>query len=331
MFNIYIYNIPNAYLEISRSFEECTSVFTMFHESFLNQYNIVDNIKDADFAYIPFTMGSLFVSKSIDQCKKTWSEIYEPHIKHDLLDKIPHILIWGYVLYHIDVTFISDKIYIISLESEGESSISNIRNMVVVPYILDIQTHPSCKKLTKIDNHKINSIYQDKQLEGLYDISYVGRSSDPYRNLIIDSLENEFTILKYIASEEDPFEIYRKTKLTLILRGDTPTRKAFFHALAAGSIPIIYESCLKEYDYIYLGMFESLRNLCICIPDHHNIIDTNYLSNITKIITDALTNYHLDLDKFKEVFSRYNYYDNINNIPVPVYYSVQSFINKYPN
>ena len=78
-------------------------------------------------------------------------------------------------------------------------------------------------------------------------------------------------------------------------------------------------------------MFESLRNLCICIPDHHNIIDTNYLSNITKIITDALTNYHLDLDKFKEVFSRYNYYDNINNIPVPVYYSVQSFINKYPN
>lgn len=328
MLNIYIYNVPNIYLEIAPRFEECTSVFTVFHESFLNQYNIVENIENADFAYIPFSIGSLFVIDSIEDCKKKWIELYEPIINHNLLDKIPHILIWGYVLYHIDLTFISDKIYIVSLESEGESSISNDR-MLIVPYILDIQTHDSCTRLSKIDNDKISSIYENKQLDRLYDIGYVGRTVDNTRNTIIDYLENEFTILKYIPSEEDPFEIYKNTKFTLVLRGDTPTRKAFFHALAAGSIPIIYESCLKEYDYIYFGMFESLRDLCICIPDHHNDISESYLLYIKNLIRNSLNNYNLHLDKFKELFSRYNYYDTINNISKPVHYSVKSVIDKH--
>lgn len=328
MKNIFIYNISNEYLHIAPSFEECTSIYTIFHENFVNHYTIVQNIEDADFAFIPFTIGSLFVNKSIKECKNIWLKIYNPIIHHHLLEKIPHILIWGYVLYHIDLTFISDKIYIISLESKGESSISNIDKMVVVPYILDIQTHPSCKKLTKISNDKLRLVYEDKQSDRLYDIGYIGRTVDNTRNTIIDYLENEFTIQKYKPTEKDPFEIYKNTKFTLVLRGDTPTRKALFHSLAAGSIPIIYESCLKEYDYIYFGMFESLKDVCVCIPDHHNDISESYLANIKNIIKDSLNNYHLDLDKFKEIFSRYNYYDTINNISNPVYYSVNAIINK---
>jgi hypothetical protein len=329
MFKVYIYNIPNAYLNIAGCFEECTSVFTMFHESFLNQYKIVDDIQNADFAYIPFTIGSLFVSKSIEECKIKWIETYKPHIKHDLLDKIPHILIWGYVLYQIDLTFINSKIYIISLESKGESSISNIDRMLVVPYILDIQTHWCCAKLTRIDNDKLRLVYEDKQSERVYDISYVGRTFDKTRNVIIDYLENEFTIQKYIPSEMDPFEIYKKTKLALILRGDTPTRKALFHAIAAGSIPIIFESCLEEYDYMYFGMFESLRNICICIPDYDNEINYElYLINIKIIIKVALNNYQLNPEKFKDIFRRYNYYEKTDGYSNPVYHSVNAILNK---
>lgn len=332
MLKIFIYNVPNVYLESAPEFEECTSIFTIFHAHFLDKYTIVENIEDADFAYIPFSIASLFVINSIEECKEMWIEIYEPIIHHHMLDKVPHILIWGYVLYHIDLTFINSKIYIISLESEGDSSIScHIDRLVVVPYILDVQTNACCNNISRIDNYKINSIYEDKQLERLYDIGYVGRLLDTNRNIIIDYLENEFTILKYMPSEEDPFEIYKNTKFTLVLRGDTPTRKAFFHALAAGSIPIIYESTLLEYDYTYFGMFESLRDLCICIPDHHDNIDSTYLSYIKHLIRNSLNNYQLDLNKYKEVFSRYNYYDTIHNISKPVYYTVKSVIDKHKN
>jgi hypothetical protein len=334
---IFIYKHSKFFITHHNYFEECTDIEAIFHYNFINNYIKVDNILNADFAYIPFFMGSMYYSTSNTQTIDLWNDLYSKIIEPiEIRSKIPHIIIWGYVLYNVNLSFIPHDIYIISLESKNTFTYTHPEmyihdRMVVVPYILKSQSHSSALSTTVVDNDRINTAYELSKInfENKENIVYIGRFDEDKRNVIIDHINKYITVKKYLPSEYDPFEIYKNSKFALVLRGDTITRKALFHCLASECIPIIYESTLIEYDNIYGGMFPSIRDIVVTIPDS-DIVNLQYLNYITQHIKESLTKYNLDIiDKIKNTFERYNYFNLIDNISAPVYYSVKSILSSH--
>jgi hypothetical protein len=329
---LYIYQHSDFYLTSATEFEECTDIETIFHKTLCKHYKIVTKIQEADIAYIPFFMGSAYYSMDRKKCKDIWSDVYKPILANRA--KIPHFIIWGYILYNVDLSFIDQDIYIIALEGEVTSTSDRqyeyeSDRMIIVPYILKKQSHHSAKRVTVVDNNRINDLfeYSKSTFQDRKQLAYVGRDYDDKRNIVLTHLKDQFTLLNYNPSTTDPFDIYRQSKAVVVLNGDTSTRKAFYHALSCMAMPIIYESTLMEYDDLYRGTFESIQDFCIIIPDHHGIIDIKYLNHITEIIHHELNRYDESMvERLYKVFNRYNYFYMIQNIPAPVHHTMHCIL-----
>lgn len=343
-FKVYIYDHRDMNRSKRHSFEECTDIEDIFWNIIFNHCERVYNINDADFAYFPFRTCSVYLQRPSKAFQLTWIRKYNNLLAPpEIRKKIPHFITWCYVLYNIDLSCIPEDIYIISLEhlmtifkSTNTSNIGCYNRMICVPYILSKQTHKSAIKTTSISSEYINNIdYVIGEFDSRKMFGYVGRLTDKYRNKILDYFKNiDITnILIDTPTSIDPFEIYKKTKYALILRGDTPTRKAFYHALAAGAIPILFESTVEFYEQIMIPINESIndnrniiniRDIALIIPDPidytEDSITNDYLNKIENIILEEKSKYKVEQHyKIKEIFNKLDYFSLIDSIPIPVY------------
>lgn len=324
---VYIYNFNELHIEQPKEFEECTEIESLFDKTMRTCFPITSNIEDADIAFFPVNNGSMFMHRmkkevAFNTWKTQFINLLAPeHIRL----RIPHITVWGYVFYETDISCIPNDFRVISLELSPYH-----RDTVVVPYILNHQTHHTAAKTSKNTSTYIQDI--DSILES-YDkrvlLAHIGRENIPSKQPILNMIRSSITSDQIIitnAASDDPFEIYKKSKFSIILSGDTPTRKGFYQSLAAGCIPIIFESTLIQYDAIYNHFFPSFRDITIVIPDHYktesNIIDSIH-NQINSILNDPVALKTILLT-MQYVFTRLDYYKG--DIPNPIYYSISTIV-----
>jgi hypothetical protein len=242
MLKVYIYDHPDIYQSDIKGFEECTDIEHIFTQTIPIAFNRVYDINEAHFAFFPSHNGSLFThAMSHEDAMSLWRDVYTPMIA-PYIHKVPHITVWGYVFYNIDLLALNipPEIYIISLEKHPSHP-----RTITVPYILNHQTHETASKTTPVTSPQHPSNTNKTKL-----LAYVGRNENPLIAQIIDTFPPESTTCTN-AAIDDPFEVYKIAQFSLILDGDTPTRKAFYHSLAANCIPIITNTALEHYDSLF--------------------------------------------------------------------------------
>ena len=185
--NIYIYNLVELN-EMNSYYQEVPpemNIFSLFYNQIINNYNIVNDISIADIAFIPIdytkilyrfpdnyknlpldfpptpqSFGSEYKKNNI---KYFWDNYVNKYLIKTL--SIPHFILFSYVLFDIDFSYIPDNIIILSYENKvnlynNKKSVKNSNhNILVIPYILNENNDYHQSKITNYffnDNFNIN-------------------------------------------------------------------------------------------------------------------------------------------------------------------------------
>ncbi len=321
-------------------FEECTAAETAFREQ-IERFYQASSLDNADIAFIPVRAASLFYSFGCDQRKfeKYVTENYLNHIApRHTRRKIPHFLIFSYVLVGVDFSFIPSDIKILAYESEvTELNSAQLRDngcgdrVITIPYILGDQPFFS---------RHVSAVFSGAEVEKAEDfcrrrdICFVGsrnseRTSDLIRrNLLLDSLCSKIQIDSADPLKEDVLLPYRRSKLGLILRGDTPTRRAFYSCISQGAIPVIFDREIIHYGELFNGSLNIEASLII-VPYREKFCE-KYLDHITKIIQSALADVSALYQKHTEICSIFDFLNynrlNVDGVSTPVKLALNSVI-----
>lgn len=346
---VYIYDIPECMYVCKKNFDECCKTEDFFFNEINNKCTKTDDICKADFAYIPAFLASFHYSNGRNQelFDNAWKKI--KLVSEEIRNKIPHFVVYSYVLINISFECIPKDIKILSYESEVSVIQSNkshdrlVNNgchnrIIVIPYILDTQPGYS-NTVEQITRH----IFHDLTIEESISIfskrksSLVFIGSNEHRTHFIKDRENLVLKLKSVFGDdldikhpkENITSSYVNAKFALILRGDTPTRKAFYTALSMGCIPIIFEECLLHYSDIFNGSLP-IEDVVITIPKYKNTKE--YFIQVKDIIENSIKDtdkQYQRLQLIRNVFNKLNYYAHDHDISNPVYQSIHSVIGSY--
>jgi len=357
---IYIYKNYNFYNKYREPyFEECSIIERYYFENIEN-FNLTNNINNADIAFIPITPASYIYEKGINNFKKHYDEFIK---LIDLDSNVPHFIIYPYTFYNQDynnISFIDKRINILSFENEISNfnyglDILNqnpkeqrVYNSLTIPYHLKkINDYFSrCIEIKDTENYyfSLNRKYlfsfvgMPSNIGGEYNKNFPERTEKikNYRENILNEFVKKYgedNVLIGRPDQNDAFDFYCKSKYALIFRGDCMTRAAFYQALMAGSIPIICNDCYLDYQN-YNGFFFDLEKAIIRIPYCNELFNRNKFkfineNNIWNIIDKYITNDDLRIKKIEYIKNIVNYidYNNfVNNIRAPIYYSLKSII-----
>jgi hypothetical protein len=340
---VYTYDISCIYRNCLQGFEECTKTEIIFYEE-MKKFPQTKDITKANIAFIPIFMASLFYkTKNQEQFNNYWKNIFEKILAPmEIRKNVPHFVLYNYVLNNINFSCIPNDIKIIAYESEVtisklyglfDNGCSN--RMIITPYILDTQPGYS-KTIRKI----VKNIYHDKtdteiikEFDRRGSFCLVGNISDrnihfTSRRIIANKLKTKYSDLVIESAHDDFTATLTKFKFCLVLRGDTPTRKAFYTALSGGCIPVIFERELLQYDELYAGSLD-IKDIVVTIPDYKEN-DSVYLDQVMDILSNAVSNkdeQYRKVIKIPHIFNEVNYFNSINGISAPVYNSVLAVMN----
>ena len=345
--NLYIYRLEELenILYENIIFPPEMNLFNLFSDQLKQNYNIVTTIEDAHLAFIPIDYVKLIYinNDNIFRVKlpslpikpPTFGSKYKKDIisffwknyveKHLFKTKIPHFILYSYVLFDIDVSDIPKNIYILSYENKV--TLSNNKNVVdngsfnriiPIPYILNENKYFNQSKIINyyFENYTTNDILTEKK----YDIGFFGSICKErtenlynYREFLL-SFNKNFNF-KYIRDSGDKAENYlAKVKYLFVLRGDTPTRLCFYQCFAFGVCPIIYEKELTIYSNLLLSDNINILNSVLIIPNkEENMSSKQYAEIVEKIIEKEISsenNYLIKIKNHQKIFDNLNYFKN---------------------
>jgi hypothetical protein len=159
--------------------------------------------------------------------------------------------------------------------------------MITVPYILSQQSHPSAGILGPRPEKAVLgwSHFQARQK-----ICYIGNAVRQGRasSWVLDACRQKYgsRFVNLTPLEgANVFATYADCKLAIVLRGDTPTRKAFYHAISFGAIPVVFRSTLLCYGELFAGALP-IQDLCLTIPDMpmEETDRTTYLTSVIAVL-----------------------------------------------
>lgn len=339
---IYIYNLENLE-KICSTFPKLPpemNLFDYFIFVIKNNYIIVNNINEADIAFVPIDFLKLIyisphhsysiVPKNCPPCPSSHNlkeksdviKFYWDNYVNDKLhknSKIPHFMLYSYILYEIDFSYIPKNIYILAYENNvsyfnkiDNTNDENIDDRVmIIPYIHNENIKLNQKIISEyfFKNKELNDILKFKK----YNIGFFGEIFNPnrpvlsfYRGFIkYLNLNN----LNYITDVITKFSEYApEIKYLLVLRGDTQSRLCFYQCFAYGIVPIIFERETKLYSKL---LTNNILDSCLILPDK-NINDEDYSKLVENILNNELTdpqNYLNKVKNHKEIFDDLNYYN----------------------
>lgn len=357
---IYIYDLEELD-NICYSFpklEPEMDLFDHFYYQLINNYNIVTDIKEADIAFIPIDFVKIIYqspheSYSIvpencpirsgniigpDGIIKKYENIkffWDKYVKFKLtrLD-IPHFILYSYILFDIDFSYIPDNITIFSYENKISlfndiKKITPTNNIIPIPYILNKNKVFNQSKITNFFSNS-NNILSLKIIDIGYfgsiigdHINRSGNSKPPDRNTLryyrsfVKLLKFNSNIKFRIGKGTMAEKSLNKIKYLFVLRGDTESRLCFYQCFAFGVIPIIFEEEKSLYGNLLCDV--NILDSCLIIPniDYTNIHE--YTKKITNIIEEEIKDKNNYLNKIKnhrKIFDNFNWFNNTTPNPV---------------
>lgn len=300
---------PSVFEEATDAEDRIWSCLNKFHEE-------VDSIDHADIAFIGLNNTSFYFNR--DALRKIWQESICPRLTSK---DIPHVALFTYVINEDDLSFIPPWITIWAYETEcshhNSLSLQTTDNgcgdrMCMIPYVLTPQTHPAAGVI------KTTSIHAEKFNEELWvrraDTVFIGSLQADDRPRIKVRANQVLSWKSQIGCDiyadrqaTEPNNTYSRYKFALILRGDTPTRKAFYQAIAAGAFPVITESAWQQYSELYRGHCESLADIAVVVPDDVELWDC---AKIQEVLNERVMKCATLLPRLHSWVSKYLDYDN---------------------
>jgi hypothetical protein len=349
---IFIYNIKKV--EKIMSFYDSVPPEMDLYDTFLSKiksnYEVVNNIEESDIAFIPIDFIKLIYGR-IEPLKHhklyTYLKKYDKYsdllptvqpptfgvgykdnlikfywnnfIKDNLLSdsKVPHFILYSYVLFETSFESIDKDIFIFSYENEVSLfnttttfKMGTYDRMITIPYILNENTSTSLPLINKIINCKktrnltfIGSLYSEER---------------PLMNRIRKFILNLKSNV-YIGDMTKIEEELIKTKYLFVLRGDTPTRIAFYQCFGYNIVPIIFENELIVYQKIFTNDID-LRESCLVLPDKNGMCDKEYSKIVDRLLEDELSitnNYYDKIKNHEILFNQINYFSD-KSLPIKI-------------
>lgn len=256
-------------------FEECveTERYLSMH---LGHWTSTDVLEEADVAFIPLWNASLrYTHPALHRTE--WKRTVEPLLK--LESGIPHFTIWAYVLWDEDFSYIPKQVAIWAFESEvsmpgtmkcADNGCSD--RMVVIPYSLSKQTHVACTSVTQtqLDLHQFeHKTWHTNRPTKLVYFSSAFKSPDANftPRKLRDEVASKLNAVRYNPKNTDPNAIFPTAQCIMVARGDTPTRKCFYQAIAHGCFPVVTHDALLVYTDLFRGNFaREIESVAIVLP-----------------------------------------------------------------
>lgn len=329
-----------------QGFDECTQTESIFRKE-INKLNIVDKIEDADIAFIPCFTASVYYSLGQDQEQFMYymAEHYLSRLctNREIRKTVPHFLVYSYVLVDVSFDFIPSDIKILAYESEvTDLSKTELKDngcgdrIIVIPYILETQPWftNKVKRITKFslegmgEQRKLSDFHQRNALTFVGDMKSARSLQIKRRSEFVRLLASRFRCIDICDPKRTEIHTqYNRAKLGLVLRGDTPTRKAFYTAISQSCVPVIHENELIHYGELFGGMLP-IEDIVVAIPR----IDSKEDVNVAIDIIEQTLNNQEALDKkmllLESVFSELNYFSEKHGISAPVYNALMAVIGK---
>jgi hypothetical protein len=361
---IFIYYIKE--LEEILSFYEFVpsemDLFDLFLSKLKLNYEIVDDINESDIAFIPIDFIKLiygYISPTnnhklytyLKNCDKYsdltpgvqpptfgagekdnyikffWANFVKNNINLDT--KIPHFILYSYVLFENSFESIDKDIFILSYEDEislfnttTTFKIGTHDRMINIPYVLNGNVGRSLSTLSKIVS-----------CEKTKDLTFIGSlNSDNSENRPLIKRVRDFILLLnsevYIGDMSNIEQDLMNTKYLFVLRGDTPTRVNFYQCLAYGIVPIIFEKELFLYQKIFTEDVD-LKESCLILPNREGMSNIEYSKIVDEILINELSdtnNYFNKIKNHERLFNQINYF---SDECLPIKISLEKIKSKY--
>jgi hypothetical protein len=342
---IFIYNIKE--LEKIMSFFESLppemDLYNIFLDKLKLKYEVVDDINESDIAFIPIDFirliygsitpsnhNKLFIHlKSYDKysdlipkvqpptfgvgykenfIKFYWDNFIKNNVESNL--KIPHFILYSYVLFETSFESIDKDIFILSYEDEVSFfnttttfKMGTYDRIITIPYVLNSNSLFSLPSIKKIIS-----------CEKKYDLTFIGSLHSESRPLLnrIRSFILQLKTEVYIGSMLNIEEELMKTKYLFVLRGDTPTRISFYQCFAYNIVPILSEEELLLYQKIFTKDID-LKESCLVLPNKEGISNIEYSKIVDEILTEELldtNNYVNKIKNHETLFNQINYFSD---------------------
>jgi hypothetical protein len=356
---IYIYDLEELD-NITFSFPELQpemDLFDLFYIQLINNYEITNNIKEAEIAFIPMDFLKLiYISPfheyskvplgcpsragniiGLEGIKAKYNHIkffWNKFIKRKLHKfNIPHFLLYSYVLFDIDLSYIPKEIIILSYENKISfhqklECKKPKHNIIPIPYILNENKEFKQSKIYTF-NQNLNRLNNFKNIDIAHFGSIDGKHTDMkglvdyyrpilfhYRNFInfID-LGPNINFYKGKALEVEKY--FKRIKYLFVLRGDTISRLCFYQCFAFNIVPIIFESQIDLYNNLLLEENDiSIIDSCLILPDVETDLFLEKITNIIKLELKNNNNYENKIKNHKKIFDNFNWFSSkpLNNI-----------------
>ena len=322
---LYLYNLEHLDDIYSnyKFFSPEMDLFNYFLTNIKYHYTIVSNIYDADMAFIPIDFTKLIyphptycivppncpripptcgVCYKEDTIKYFWDMFVKKKLQ--LNTKIKHFMLYSYVLYDINFSYIPNDIIIFSYENS--ISLSNQLN----PILSDSKLIPIPYPLN--DNAFFNQkiIRRHTEHEKIYNIAIFG-SLD--RSIHLKHYREFIKYLKmpiFSGCGENAYTYLKHVKYLFVLRGDTTTRLCFYQCFAFNIVPIIFEKELETIEKLLCPGID-IKKSCLILPNIECNEPVDYAIIVDKILEKELendTNYLNKIKHHKEIFDNFNWY-----------------------
>jgi hypothetical protein len=342
---LYIYTLEEleSIMSFFNSVPPEMNLYDIFLEKLKTNYEIVNNISDADIAFIPIDYVKLIYGEIINNQWHTLHQLLSHYNKYrdlipsvqpptfgvghkenyinffwsnfvkdkiDLSSKLPHFILYSYVLFETSFDSIDKDIFILSYEDKVSFfdtiktfDIGSYDRMIPIPYVLNenfTYSIPTIKGIIKSEKTQ--------------DLTFIG-SFDHETRPVIKRVRNFIKLLEskvHIGSMMEINNELMKSKYLFVLRGDTPTRICFYQCLAYNIVPIIYENELPLYQKMFTDDV-NLEDSCLVLPDKKGLSDIKYSKIVDEILKKELSNSENYFNKIKnhtKLFNQINYFSD---------------------
>lgn len=292
---VYVYECEGLHCDVFDPVPH-TRLERELYEQLLRSPSRVRNLEDADAAYFPVNMVSWYYNnydgRVLDtyasykaraaQLEEAWAKWSERLPPPEARARVPHFLIWPYVFYNVNISFVPRDIFVLAYEDVGvvgapaHASYENgcANRCVVIPYlsrsVIDPARYEQYKSRTLVSF--VGSVTRSSATRSFRSriVSYL-RESLPSSDFIFKSPDGGLSSVDEHGGELVPENVnhslvFKMSKLCLQLPGDTVTRKGFYDAIRHGCSPVVLASSLKVYQRL-LGGALPIREAVVTLPD----------------------------------------------------------------
>jgi hypothetical protein len=141
--------------------------------------------------------------------------------------------------------------------------------MVVIPYIMTKQKTNRHAFTTYVDKTIPSLVSHNKWVSRPYPLVFVGTQIYGTHPILERRTEivHDLDIAFFCQDTINPDKAYQQGKYALVLRGTTPTRRAFYQAIANGCFPIVPSIAGEMYSNLFRGSLD-LEGIMLVTDDY---------------------------------------------------------------